>query len=596
MLQTNFSRMIMTILALLCISGCTSVKTGREKTSPALILPQPKELELLGETWDLRDCAIVIGSAATEPEKYAAGMLSKNIEKRFGLKLAVIDETENLSNYSGLIVLGTNQSNQLLNQISRKNNIKLTETSPGSDDFVIKMLNYQGKQIVLIAGSNRRGVTYGQFAFSQLPKSVGQKISFPTVLVRDWSSIPWRGRNYFDYRHLLEDGVLDAYARARLNWIDVRGEPPWQMHSYSGFSPDYNFSEKEIRQMKEVITQAHRRGMFVYGTIRSGVKDTQAIADVMSMSKKLIDIGVDGLWFSFDDAGPGEYPLEVIKQGIALAGRHDITGRAIAIVPPHGSYQLIDTPFNHQAAAVEGMEKTTWFFTRPPCSDDAELSRRIGLEVLPAWWYNWPRTETGFARKGYEGFSMVEGYRPYRQIPQLFEGWGRRHKVNWGHEFSDWKEFQVGYEDLRDADKNINTFTFWCADYGDEYLVTIAGFWCWNPKSFDHQQVSRYIYSTVFGKPLIETARQFDSKLKSLKKLYAPFDVDTKFDPVKNPRRLKNEKDKPEAEQLIASMSALLDKLKQQAPKFSLLSTERLKEYYLDPMTIELNMAKISLK
>jgi len=578
------SRILLDLIAMAAWMFSTAdLASGAEAVQEALpiILPHPKQLQPLGGVWELQErCAIVLGSRASEPEQYAAEMLQSDVKKRFNYSLVVKKEDEDLTGHSELILLGTSESSERLKRLFLKANLTFSADAEGSDAFVIKTLEEGDKRIVLIAGSAPRGVIYGQFGFFQLLKEDGGKVTFPTVLVRDHASVLWRGRHCHDYRHFLEPGVLDAYMRARDNFIDVRGESPWRFHGYSGWPVTREFSEKELEQLKEVIRQAHRRGLFIYGTIKSGLSNEGEIKQLLRLGEELVGYGIDGLWFSFDDAGAGKMPGEVLKAGLAFGAQHGMTGRKIAIVPASGHYDKVESSFNREMAAIQGMEKATWFLTRIPSAEDAAKAKEIGLQTLRAWWHNWPRTEEGFARKDYEGLPRSEEYHPYRQIPALTEAerWARPYRT-------------FTYDMVRDAGTQISAVSFYGIFYGDEYLATIMGFWAWDPKTFDQKETARYIYDVVFGKPLVEVAEGFDSDLAVLEGTFERSRRQT--GPL--PRVLKTEQDRPKVEQRIDDMTSRLEKLKSDSPRLSLLSESRLKRMYLQPMEIELSAIRTGL-
>jgi len=113
-------------------------------------------------------------------------------------------------------------------------------------------------------------VIYGQEAFFDLLHKKSEKIVFPIVSVRDWPSIPWRERPSSNIEVHLRPGTFDAYVRNRVNFIDLRDIKVGK--GAFGFQEGSKIDESLLER---VITEAHLRGMFIYGTVECAVKDNQ---------------------------------------------------------------------------------------------------------------------------------------------------------------------------------------------------------------------------------------------------------------------------------------------------------------------------------
>ena len=201
---------------------------GAAADSPCPITPAPKVYRDFGSSWPLaagEQVAIVVGRQVTEPERYAAERLQGLIQRRYQQAIPVLGEDKVPAAARQLIVLGQRSTNSLLDRLCRDRRIELSGQSPGHDGFVIECLEDQGRQVVIVGGSNDRGVIYGQDALFDLLRREGGGIVIPLVSVRDWPSIAWRGRPHSVLRQHLVPGALDAYIRARLNFTDVRDDP-----------------------------------------------------------------------------------------------------------------------------------------------------------------------------------------------------------------------------------------------------------------------------------------------------------------------------------------------------------------------------------
>ncbi len=529
------------------------------------LVPTPKQVKDYQRTMVIsrpEELTIVLGDKATETEEYAAHRLQELVESRFGVNLPLQHEGDSPPGARQTILLGQMATNSRLNQLCQSRKIEIAEDSPGPDGYVIEVLDEDST--VLVCGSNNRGVVYGAQTLFKLLHREGDGLALPVVAIRDWPSIPWRGRPYTSVSAHLEPGVMDAYMWAGLNFIDVRA-------GAFGYGPD---AELDQEQIKLCIGEAHRRGLFVYGTVSCGIKPEKFDGAIRTF-RKLIELGVDGLWISFDDPGGGVGTTELVERVIELGQQEGFTGREIATTPPSGSYQYIETDFNRELAQVAGMADATWFFTRPPCREDMAAARQVGLNTLPAWWHNWPRTDAGFTHGSYGGRSFrPDGGLSYMEVPPLTWGWHR-----------------PDYEALRDAPDNTDTVMMW-GGWQPEYTCAVLGIWAWSPAEHDFEKTRRAIYETVYGPSNIEAMVRFDDALHELKGMFAL--PQRSPDPTDNfPPRLKATSDPDQAENLVEEMEKLRESVAASAPQESLLAPARLEKYFLEPMAAELETARV---
>ncbi|MBI3987555.1 MAG: hypothetical protein HY343_11575 [Lentisphaerae bacterium] len=521
------------------------------------LVPIPKEYEETGGAAKLAgDAVIVIGANATEPEKYAAERLQGLIERRFKRKLAVVTE-DKAGEVKQPIVLGQASTSERVKTLCDQQKIDLSELagkSASQDGFVIEVLD--GGKTVLVGGSNPRGVIYGAEAFFDLLRSEGGEVTFPLVSVRDWPSIPWRGRPFHTVERHLAPGVMEAYAHARLNFIDIR-------NSFSGTGQGTDLSKLPA---KKLIEEAHRRGILVYGTVMARGKGEGA---ARKLFEEFATLGCDGLWASFDDAGGGKDPISFIKMVVEVAGKYGIPGTRLAFTPAAGSYNALgedERPF----AEIPGFAEATFFITKPPTKKMAELAPKLGMKRPPGWWHNWPTYSFGLIPGRYFGGSSFQNRRvpAYLELAPLELGWGT-----------------PKYDAIRDAAGNCDTVMLWNGIGTEEYNTTVMGIWAWAPETHDWERTRLAIYGWVFGPAQANAGADFDDRLWAFDKRYGlPTGLKRLKDEVTDPRRLKDVKDRAKALQVIGEMEAALTLLETRAPGESMLEPTRLKEYFLEPM------------
>ncbi|MFA5292336.1 MAG: glycoside hydrolase family 20 zincin-like fold domain-containing protein [Phycisphaerae bacterium] len=515
------------------------------------IVPTPKEYKALGDSFQLAaDTAIVIGDNATEVDEYAAERLQFYVNKRFGIKLEIKKQSA-AEEAKSVILLGTRQSCAKVDQFCKESKIALDANTPGFDGYIIETIKSDGGFTVLIGGSNARGVTYGMVSFFDLLAKDGDKIMFPAVSVKDWPSIKWRGRNC---AKVVGEEAYDSYVRARINYVDT-------LYPMVGL-PKTGFTINEER-VTNVLNQAHRRGIYVYATVNCAVKP-ELFDNVYDSYVRLLDMGVDGIWLSFDDAGEGMNADVLIKRVLELAKKRNLPDNALVMTPPAGSYHNIETTWNKYMAPQKGFDSITWFFTRPPCDCDVQTAKKIGLNAKrPGWWHNWARPASGLLNAAY-GVSMYDKS-PYFEPMPLEIGW-----------------HMPTYDELADAAKYADTIVA-CTDGREEYIMPVLGYWAWDPAKHNWDAVRTDIYSFVYGAAQVNDAKKFDDSLSKLKDLFKRMHYKSQT-PDLWPPRLIDPATKPQAIAYVNAMDAALKKLKANAPAASMIDANRLETVYFDAM------------
>ena len=575
-----------TVPAVLLLFAAAGISLADGERRPACpLVPVPKSYRDHGRTWKLLgpdQAAIVLGPQATAPERYAAERLQTHVERRFKRRIPLVAEATLPKTVRQVFLLGQRSTNPWLDKLCRGEKIDLGDSVPGDDGFVIECLEDQKRQVILVGGSNPRGVIYGQDALFDLLRAEAGQVVFPVVSVRDWPSIPWRGRPHSVLRQHLVPGALDAYIRARLNFTDVRDDPHAKATNvYPARKASMGFPAGvpiDAATVERMVNESHRRGLFVYGTVSCGVPQSKH-DDVLRTFRQLSDLGVDGLWVSFDDVGGGQDAAALIGRVLEFGRQRGMTGPQIATTPPSGDYQTIDTPFNRRTAQLAGFAEAQWFFTRVPCQADAEKAREIGLRRRPGWWHNLVDfgVSGGFLHNGDILVSLRSDDRPAYVEPQpLSRGW-----------------HAPRYEQLRDADKHTDHVLLWgvVGGWPEEYQMAVLGIWAWHPGAHDWGQTRRAIYRYVYGPGQVATAWTLDDKLAELKGLFhLPL---WRFEPNKGwPCRLKQVGDRPRALALIDELESLSRELTARAPAETAIDPARLESVYLEPLRTTLVYAR----
>jgi len=520
------------------------------------ITPPPKELIYRGGVMQIADptkAVIVIGQSASEPEIYAAERLQTLVRRRFNTEIQISRANEVPKESLVKIVLGLAPNNHLLAEICKRHGISMQSDNglPKNDEYMLEVLDRE--RSIVILGSNERSVIFGAQTLFKLLMAENRELKVPVVSIRDWPSIAWRGGLGLNWA---TPDDLDA-------WL-------WCGFNYLRCSPDKNGDWETIRK---AVLEAHKRGFFVYGC-RSTAVSPPDFDKVIDDYRKFIDCGVDGLWISFDDAGPGVNTWPLMERIIALGRENGITGRKIAITPPAGDYNDIDTPFNRERVRIPGMEEATWFFTRVPCPGDMHTARSIGIKTLPAWWHNWPRVEGGLSNRWYGvGTLRPEGKLPYIEIPPLTWGW---HHPN--------------YEQIKRCAEYTDTILP-CTRGNAMYRAAPLGIYAWDPLRHDFVATREAIYDATFGPDCVPLMLKYDD-IHHLLKSYFTHPTGGPSVAERFPARLKETAERKDVEQLISTLESLAEEISRRAPAASILPEAVLETAFLEPMRAEPRIAQ----
>ncbi|MFA5292335.1 MAG: glycoside hydrolase family 20 zincin-like fold domain-containing protein [Phycisphaerae bacterium] len=550
----------MLILASIAYGGQCCVTQSKENCS---IVPQPRECQSV----DLPDVVIdesttVFYNSQCPVENYAAGHLKDSLKKHYNVDIQLNGDTEKAGQSKNTveIVLGVTEKDSFIQQFCKKNNIDINTKLPGYDGFIIKTAAVKSSKVIIIAGANLRGVTYGTSVLFDMLNLGDGKLTCPAVYIRDWATIEWRGRPT-EYLSLQTPESLDTCVHSRINFIDVRDTNVPGGHALFGFPPGVPIDTAKV---KKVIDDAHERGIFVFGTVSCGVPPEKFDAAIETF-KELIALNVDGLWISYDDPGPGKDAPLLTSRVIELAKQHNITPDKVAITPPSGSYQEIDTVWNKQVVAAPDADKMRWFFTRIPNDFDDKLMKKLGFSSELCWWHNWPRPKGGLLNDFGGGRPLYNSKWAYYELLPLSAGWNN-----------------PTTDELKVAGNYSDMVMLWQTRPAD-YDCHILGLWAWNPETHDFNAVSETAYSYVFGNAQAPAARLFDRKLAKLKP-YFTTPLYKNANPNIWPPRLLDVNDRPAVIELLNDMELLMQTIEKGSPSQTMLSGENLKIDYLQPM------------
>ena len=540
------------------------------------LFPRPKQL-----TWSSKapaavpegKVAIVTGDRATDPEKYAAEMLQRYVGKRFRQTWPVVRESADLKAYKLLVVLGQRSTCGTVDRLCREWKVGLSPKSPGRDGYVIRVGADGGRTVAMVGGSDPLGVVYGQDTLFQMLRKLDDKLVLYSASIKDWPSIPWRGRPHTDIAGYDRLNTWDAFIQARVNFIDLRSGG-----GIYATPPGYKLDKPRVAR---VVKEAHRRGLFVFANVLCAVTKDK-FDDVIKTYEEYLDLGADGIYISIDDPG-AEYrlgtPIDLVKRVVALGKKHGITGSKFAMVPGKEAYIKIDSPANHRVGQVPGLEKVLLFATCVPSPENTEETIQCGFQIPPAWWLNWPRSRGGFTNTGEVG-KRAGGKQPYIDIPALSEGW--------------WKP---SWASIRDAGKFCSGVHPWGGStWGVEYVAHVLNMWAWSPETHVWKEQRARIYDIIFGPDSVGAAMEYDDCHSALRAMCVtdPDEAGTKPNGLAGwPPVFRNPATRDDARKLLARMEVALGKLEEIDASGTLIPREQVEFYYLEPMRASYEAAKV---
>lgn len=531
-------------VALCLIAGVLSGASA----APVELMPGAAEVQWGQATPVDGGVVVILSDKAVAPEREAARLLSRYVAKRFGQNMPEVAASDVPADAKLRVYLGQPKTFPALAQLCDAQKLTVPEQAEG---YALKVWADGGVVTAVVAGTDARGVIYGQDTLFQLLSRRDGKLAIQAATIRDWPGIPLRGRPHPHYQYFLKTENFDCILSSRINFIDVR----------DGIYAFEAGAKLDKPALGGIIRNAKDRGLRVYAAVNTGVPAAEQEA-VIALFKEFIELGVDGLWASFDDKGSGEDPKGMMSRILALGREHGITGDAIALTPPKGAYQVIKYKFNMDVVTVPGMEKAVWYWTSVPCAEDAVDGEAIGLKVRPSWWHNWPRIHYP---------SLSSGPGAYVPVLNMADGWNHPND-----------------RELKEMGRYVHAIMPWDGWQAlQHYLVPVIGWWSWRPEQYDAEAIRRRAYDMVFGPAQVETARAFDNELKALQKRFQFWSTETEFAPL-CPPRLKSLDDRAAVLAELDALAAKLESLRTPAASASLLDAALLEKDYLEPMAREI--------
>ncbi len=189
---------------------------------PGEILPRPKRADYAGPAVPLEpagparpSCVILAGEQAAGAELEAAAELSRRLESLdAGMRAAVRRGHILPEEPATVVVLGTPASSRLVQDLCRRERLRLTPADPGPEGYRIRFLERGRQTLILCAGSDAAGCYFGAQSLKQLAGVRGGRAVIRRAAVDDVPTYPFRGMD------INSRAACPYFAAAKLNgWV-----------------------------------------------------------------------------------------------------------------------------------------------------------------------------------------------------------------------------------------------------------------------------------------------------------------------------------------------------------------------------------------
>jgi hexosaminidase len=166
-----------------------TVSSAENPRSPAelTLTPQPKEVQLHDGSFRVRAATRILVPIRHQAEdRIAAETLAEDIQDQSGLQIKIIGSKEKGKQQHSTIELARLQDRSVGKFLRSKG---LTADSIGDEGYVL----FSDRFRLVVAANTGQGLFYGVQTLRQLLREDDGKLVCPSVSIRDWPSMEWRG-------------------------------------------------------------------------------------------------------------------------------------------------------------------------------------------------------------------------------------------------------------------------------------------------------------------------------------------------------------------------------------------------------------------
>jgi len=232
---------------------------GTSAPSPStvypVIIPCPQSIKWTKERFLVdSETVIVVPDNMFKKHPISVSILQKDLKELYAYRTEVMPLSK-VKREKNIIIITDKPNEFLLKELSQKHNLSVSTENPRPEGYRLVV----SKDIVLIVGSDQRGMLYGVQTLRQLLQKRSGKITIPGVIIDDYPDLKWRAMHFFlpwiKFDPIYLKGIVDILARLKINTIIIEHNQnfPWESHPVLAHK---DAPSKE--ELKEFIAYAKR--------------------------------------------------------------------------------------------------------------------------------------------------------------------------------------------------------------------------------------------------------------------------------------------------------------------------------------------------
>jgi len=117
---------------------------------------------------------ISLGKNPTSIERHSANELAEYIKQMSGARLRIVKGAKTAGlRVKNIVLIGRAETNEKIKELSKKGLVRISPEYPGLDGFIIKTVNWEEKDYLVLGGSIDRGTMYAVYHFLEKQLNVG---------------------------------------------------------------------------------------------------------------------------------------------------------------------------------------------------------------------------------------------------------------------------------------------------------------------------------------------------------------------------------------------------------------------------------------
>ncbi len=250
-----------------------SILSSMAAAAPATwqdMIPTPKQIEVSGEQWRLEQGDVVIARIVVPPRQPKAAIGAEEINARIaglgGIALPIeeCDDPDVVAAMDLPIVISKCYGSAVAEAIIDECGVDISRDDPGEQGYVIEFVEFRGRRLILLCGSDPQGALYAAVTFRHLLEGGPEAIGAVRARVRDWPDFKWRGTGSV---HQMT-GRLPAYGQGgEVRFASLKDDIDWMLRAKLNLLGDYLYGGEDAMDwidadwVAEINAYARARGI-----------------------------------------------------------------------------------------------------------------------------------------------------------------------------------------------------------------------------------------------------------------------------------------------------------------------------------------------